>query len=244
MNTGIAASLSSNNEKQNYIGHYAPGLSPEELTMHIRRCSLNDRDSQKKIYTTFYSFSMAICRRYVTNCEEAIEILNDGFLKIFKDIHRYQPAYADVVGSFREWIRKTMEYSAIDHFRRDQKYRFNSGTNDGAIHLPDISENVLDKISYQEILDSMGKLTPVYRTVLNLFIIEGWTHQEIAAELGISVGTSKSNLSKARIQLQKILFRRNEVEGTKEQSDVGAINVINAKKSRKYEQVIGIVSAR
>lgn len=218
MNTGIAASILFN-EKNKYVNSDPYSLSADELTVLIRQCSLNDRYSQKKIYTTFYSFSMAICSRYVSNGDDATEILNDGFLKIFKDIHRYQPAYADVVGSFRGWVRKIMACSAIDHFRRNKKHRLNADINDGAIQLADVREDALDKISYREILSSVRDLTPVYRKVLNLFIIEGWTHQEIAAELGISVGTSKSNLAKARIQLQKILLRRNEAQLNEKHSD-------------------------
>ena len=214
MNTGIAASFLSFNEKRKQVNSDPYTLQADELTALIRRCSLNDRDSQKKIYTTFFSFSMAICNRYVNNCDDAVEIVNDGFLKIFRDIARYEPTYADVVSSFRGWVRKIMEHSAIDHFRRNKRHRFAADINNGVIQVADKREDALDKISYQEILHSARELTPVYRRVLNLFIVEGWTHQEIATELGISVGTSKSNLAKARIQLQKILFRRNDIPVT------------------------------
>jgi len=78
------------------------------------------------------------------------------------------------------------------------------------MHAPDTHEDAVDKISYDEILAAIRYLTPGYRTVLNLFIIEGFSHEEIAKELGISVGTSKSNLAKARKQLQKILFQQNQ----------------------------------
>ena len=83
--------------------------------------------------------------------------------------------------------------------------------NETYMHLPDPEEDSISKISYDEILNAIKFLTPGYRTVLNLFIIEGFSHEEIAKELGISVGTSKSNLAKARKQLQKILFRQNEI---------------------------------
>ena len=70
-------------------------LSVDELNMHIRGCALNNRESQKKIYNSFYGYCMAICDRYTNNQDDAVEILNDGFLKIFKEVHRYKPAYAD-----------------------------------------------------------------------------------------------------------------------------------------------------
>lgn len=182
-------------------------LSPEEITYHIRACARNDRDSQKKIYTAFYSYAMSVCDRYTNNHDDAIEILNDGFLKIFKEIHRYKPAYADVVGSFMGWLRKIMVYTAIDHFRRNQKHRYAAEIDNGIIQVASGGEDALDRISYDEIIKSIQEVTPGYRTVFNLFVIEGLSHEEIAERLGISIGTSKSNLSKARKQLQKILLK-------------------------------------
>jgi RNA polymerase sigma-70 factor (ECF subfamily) len=181
-------------------------LSPEEITYHVKACSRNDRESQKKIYTAFYGYAMSVCDRYTNNQDDSVEILNDGFLKIFKEIHRYKPAYADVVSSFMGWLRKIMVYTAIDHFRRNQKHRFTAELDNGVIQIASGGEDALDRISYDEIIRSIQEITPGYRTVLNLFVIEGFSHEEIAEKLGISVGTSKSNLSKARKQLQRILL--------------------------------------
>ena len=190
-------------------------LSAEELTVHIGRCALNNRESQKKIYTSFYGYAMAVCDRYTNNQDDAVEILNDGFLKIFKEIHRYKPAYSDVVSSFKGWLRKIMVYTAIDHFRKNQKHQFTAELDNGIIQVSSGGENALDKISYEEIIRSVQELTPGYRTVFNLFVIEGFTHEEISGRLGISTGTSKSNLAKARRQLQKILFQQNQIQITK-----------------------------
>lgn len=181
-------------------------LSTEELILHIRGCSLNNRDSQKKIFSSYYGYAMSVCSRYTNKQEDATEILNDGFLKIFKEIHRFTPAYTDVISSFKGWLRKIMIYTAIDHNRKYYKYETATSFSDKMIETPDIQENVLDKISYDEIIKSIRNLTPAYRTILNLYIIEGFSHNEIAERLGIAIGTSKSNLSKAKIQLQKILF--------------------------------------
>ena len=182
-------------------------LSAEEITFHIKACALNDRESQKKIYTAFYGYAMSVCDRYTNNQDDSVEILNDGFLKIFKEIHRYKPTYADVVSSFMGWLRKIMVYTAIDHFRRNQKHRFTAELDNGIIQIASGGEDALDRISYDEIIKSIQQITPGYRTVLNLFVIEGFSHEEIAEKLGISVGTSKSNLSKARKQLQRILLK-------------------------------------
>jgi len=190
-------------------------LSAEELSLHVERCALNSRESQKKIYTSFYGYAMAVCDRYTNNQDDAIEILNDGFLKVFKEIYRYKPAYSDVVSSFKGWLRKIMVYTAIDHFRKNHKHQFTTDLDNGVIQVASHNEDALDRISYEEIIRSIQDLTPGYRTVFNLFIIEGFTHEEISEKLGISIGTSKSNLAKARRQLQKILFQQNQIQVTK-----------------------------
>ena len=186
-------------------------LPADEITYHIQACANNDRESQKKIYTSFYGYAMSVCERYTNNHDDAVEILNDGFLKIFKEAYRYKPAYSDVVGSFKGWLRKIMVYTAIDHFRRNQKHRFNAELDNGIIQIASGGEDALDRISYDEIIKAIQEVTPGYRTVFNLFVIEGFSHDEISEQLGISVGTSKSNLSKARKQLQKILLEEKKI---------------------------------
>jgi len=190
-------------------------LSAEELSLHIERCALNNRESQKKLYTSFYGYAMAVCDRYTNNQDDAVEILNDGFLKVFKEIYRYKPAYTDVVSSFKGWLRKIMVYTAIDHFRKNHKHQFTTDLDNGVVQVASHAEDALDRISYEEIIRSIQDLTPGYRTVFNLFIIEGFTHEEISDKLGISIGTSKSNLAKARRQLQKILYQQNQIQITK-----------------------------
>lgn len=187
-------------------------MSAEELTCHVEACGRNSRESQRIIYSSFYGYAMAICDRYTSSQEDAVEILNDGFLKVFREIHHYQPAYADVVSSFKGWLRKIIVYTAIDHFRKNQKHKVVGQLENVVFHVPSYSEDALDKISYDEIIKAIQDLSPGYRTVFNLFVIDGLSHEEIAGHLGISTGTSKSNLSKARKQLQKILFKKNQIE--------------------------------
>lgn len=187
-------------------------LTPDELTYHVDACGANSRESQKIIYSSFYGYAMAICDRYTSNQEDAVEILNDGFLKIFREIHNFTPAYSDVVSSFKGWLRKIMIYTAIDHFRKNHKHQMVTSLDNVVYHVPAANEKATSKLSYDEIIRAIQELSPGYRTVLNLFIIEGMSHDEIAEALDISVGTSKSNLSKARRQLQKILLRNNEIK--------------------------------
>jgi len=186
-------------------------LSGEELRLAIQGCVLNDRLSQKKIYTSFYKYAMSICSIYTTNSEDSVEIVNDGFLKIFKEVYRYQPAYADHILSFKGWLRKIMLYTAIDHFRKNHKYRFTKELDNEVTWLAVEGEDALDRISHNEIIGAMQKLTPGYRIIFNLFIIENFSHEEIAKQLGISIGTSKSNLARGRKQLQKILLHENQI---------------------------------
>jgi RNA polymerase sigma-70 factor (ECF subfamily) len=187
-------------------------LSVNELNQLIRGCTLNQRESQKKLYNSFYSYGMAICDRYTKRKEDAIEIFNDSFLKIFKEIHRYKAAYADESNSFKGWIRQIIIHTAIDHCRKNNKHYFTSEIEESLVYIPESDGNALDMISYDEIIKAIQNLSRAYRTVLNLFIIDGFSHEEIAEKLGISIGTSKSNLFKARQQLQKILKNDNKIQ--------------------------------
>jgi RNA polymerase sigma factor, sigma-70 family len=195
--------------------HYEDLLSADELTYHVEACALNNRGSQKILYSSFYGYAMAICDRYASKQEDAVEILNDGFLKIFREIHHYKPAYTDVVSSFKGWLRKIMVYTAIDHFRKNHKHQMVTQLDNVVYQVATVTEDAIDKLSYEEIIRAIQDLSPGYRTVFNLFVIEGLSHDEIATRLGISVGTSKSNLSKARRQLQKILFKQNQLQVAK-----------------------------
>jgi RNA polymerase sigma-70 factor (ECF subfamily) len=190
-------------------------LSADELTFHVSACGQNSRESQKVIYTSFYGYAMAICDRYASRQEDSVEILNDGFLKMFREMHRYQPAYSDVISSFKGWLRKIMVYTAIDHFRKYHKHNMVTDLDSVVYQVPSVNETALDKLSYEEIIRAVQKLSPGYRTVFNLFVIDGLSHDEIAEQLGISTGTSKSNLSKARRKLQTILFKQTTPEQAK-----------------------------
>lgn len=158
---------------------------------------------------------MAICDRYTSKQDDSLEILNDGFLKIFREIHHYKPAYADVVSSFKGWLRKIMVYTAIDHYRKYHKHQMVTQLDDVVYQMASVNEDALDKLTYEEIIRAVQDLSPGYRTVFNLFVIEGLSHDEIATQLGVSTGTSKSNLFKARLQLQKILLKKNQIQAAK-----------------------------
>jgi RNA polymerase sigma factor (sigma-70 family) len=182
-------------------------LPVQELLEHIDGCSRNSRESQKKIYHAFYGYAMSVCDRYADTPDDAIEMMNDAFLKIFKEMPHFKPSYADAASSFKGWLRRIMVNTAIDHFRKHhKKFMATTQLHEGVVNMPAREAGALDKISHDEIIRCVQQLSPGYRTVFNLFVIEGLSHEEIAERLNISTGTSKSNLSKARQVLQKILF--------------------------------------
>lgn len=157
------------------------------------------------MYDSFYSYGMAICERYAKRKEDAIELYNDSFMKIYKELHRFKPAYEDEMASFKAWIKKIFIYTAIDHFRKNDKHYFSAELESSVIYMAAKGENALDAMSYAEIIKAVQCLSPAYRTVLNMFIIDGYSHEEIANHLNITIGSSKSNLFKAKEQLKKIL---------------------------------------
>lgn len=236
-NGNVVSSKMVRNRDEYYFKDQRPRfLTDEDLNLNIQGCVLNDRLSQKKIYSSFYNYAMTICSLYTNNHEDSVEILNDGFLKVFKEIYRFQPAYGNVISSFRGWLRKIMIHTAIDHFRKNHKYRFTKELDRETIRISE-GEDALDRISYDEIVRSMQKLTPGYRIIFNLFIIENFSHEEIAKQLGISIGTSKSNLARGRKQLQKILLYENQIKVRKREvrnSTTVRVNISPAHKVEEY----------
>ena len=148
---------------------------------------------------------MGVCLRYSRTREEAIEIVNDGFVKIFSKLDKYSKGL-----SFKGWLRKIMIHSAIDYFRRNEKHYHSLDISYAHYQDDPSTENILDQLSVEEIMKAIQCLPPSYRMVFNLYAVEGFKHEEIANQLNISVGTSKSNLSIARDKLKRILVKENE----------------------------------
>lgn len=180
-------------------------LNQTDLTTHINGCKRNDRASQKKIYVAFQSFAMSLCMKYVNSKDDALEIVNDGFLKIFKELVRYEATSENTTASFIAWLKRIMINTAIDRFRKDKKLELIDELSDSYDNVEYTSETALQKLSYEEIIKAIKTLPPSYYLVFSLYVIEGYTHKEIAKQLNIVEGTSKSNLAKARIFLQNKL---------------------------------------
>ena len=163
-------------------------------------CIKGNRKSQKLLYEQYYGFAMAICLRYSDNYHQAVEIVNDGFLKVFTKLNMYNPNK-----SFKGWVRRIMINSAIDHFRKEQKHA-GMGQIDH-YEAASFAPTPEQKMSYDEVIQQIQMLSPSYRAVFNLYVIDGYKHHEISEILDISIGTSKSNLSRARLLLQRALIK-------------------------------------
>ena len=143
--------------------------------------------------------------RYCNNKDDAMEVVNDSFLKIFREIEHFKPQYKNYEGSLKAWMKTILINTAIDNFRKNKKAFLVAEINESHVQTFDNQESAIDKMSYAEIISMVQCLSPGYRTVFNLFVIDGFKHEEIAIQLNISVGTSKSNLAKARLNIQKML---------------------------------------
>ncbi len=171
----------------------------KHLNSLITLCRKGYREHQEELYLMFYNYAMSICLRYSKDREEAVEIVNDGFVKMFSKLDKYRDDT-----SFKSWLRRILINASIDYYRKNQKHYRNVDISYAKHEY--ITEDAVSKISEKEIIALIQHLPPSYRVVFNLFVIEGFNHREIAGKLGISVGTSKSNLAIARSKLKRQLL--------------------------------------
>ena len=164
----------------------------------IQGCRHSDRLAQKFLYERFFGRVFGIAMRYTKNQEEALDILNTAFLKVFTSLDKYEDN-SNLAG----WIAKIVFNTAIDHVRRNTKYRqvmdFNI-ENDGAV-----GNDSLDNLQVEDLYKLIQKLPASSRSVFNLYVVDGYKHKEISEMLHISVGTSKWHLSNARKELQEMI---------------------------------------
>ena len=156
---------------------------------------------------------MKICYRYTNAMEECEEIVNEGFVKLFKNIHQFdETRQEDTLLSLKGWFKRILINTCIDHYRKTNASVNGHVLTHESETIADQGETGIDMLSYKEIIESIRMLSPAYRAVFNLFVIEGLSHEEISQTLGISVGASKSNLSKARDNLRKLLQNKNIIK--------------------------------
>lgn len=164
----------------------------------LEGCRRGDRAAQRELYNRFAPKMYGVCLRYAANAEEAEDILQEGFIKVFRKIGSFRGE-----GSFEGWVRRIFVNTAIEHYRKK-------------VYLQPITEHeedtvegnllsVLDNLAERDIINLVQQLSPGYRTVFNMYVVEGYTHKQIAEQLGISEGTSKSQLSRAKQILQELV---------------------------------------
>ncbi len=168
-------------------------MVPDEL---IKACQKGKTDAQGELYKTFYRKMYGVCLYYAKDETEAMDHLQDGFIHLFQKIGKFS-----FQGSFEGWMRRLFVNLILQKYR-SKKLLYPTGLDQ--LEYGEFSyDNIIDEITARDLLELVRQLSPQYRLVFNLYAIEGYSHREIAEQLNISEGTSKSNLSRARSLLQK-----------------------------------------
>lgn len=172
----------------------------------IYGCKKNEHKYQKIFYEHYYGFALKTVFRYIYRYEKATDVVNDSFVKIFNNIKNFQITDSEnlervVMG----WMRRILANTAVDELRRQNMMPEVGDLPDSVWDEPDNQVPPDELLIYKELIEQFKRLPPSYRVVFNMFVIDGFTHQDIANTLGISVGTSKSTLFKAKAYLKKYL---------------------------------------
>ncbi|MBP6392007.1 MAG: sigma-70 family RNA polymerase sigma factor [Flavobacteriales bacterium] len=171
-------------------------MTDEQL---VAGCLKGEPIAQRELYKSYARKMMSICMRYANGREQAQDILQDGFVKVFQKMDHYRGD-----GPLGGWIARTMVNTALDHIRRNKPYDHSLDLTE-AEHLHAEDAQVMSTMSTEELMEMIQALPPGYRAVFNLFAIEGYAHKEISEQMGISENTSKSQFMKARAYLRKQL---------------------------------------
>ena len=168
----------------------------------LKACIQGDRKAQRKLYEQLAPKMFPVCLRYMNNREMAEDVMQDGFVTLFSKLDSYSGT-----GSFEGWARKIFVNTALMQLRRNDVLKESDNLDDAwDIGSPDPS--AIQEIGHKEILELIADLPPGFRTVFNMYVIEGYSHKEIADELGISENTSRSQLQRARVILQKKILEK------------------------------------
>lgn len=176
----------------------------EQVRRLIRGCKKGDRKSQRVLYESLYGKMLGVCLRYSRDMLEAEDLVQDGFIKVFDKIKSF-----NYKGSLEGWVRRLIINNSIDQIRRKRKMNFDYEEESKIHNMKDENPEELEEfellnLKAERIVELIQKLSPAYQTVFNLYVVEDMTHKEIADTLNISVGTSKSNLAKAKMKLREL----------------------------------------
>ncbi len=173
-------------------------FTEDDLEEVIRACQNNDGRAQRMLFQQFFGYAKGISLRYSSSMEEAEEILNESFLKVFQHLDRY-----DLNQPFKAWLRTIVVNTAISYYRKNQKFHGEIGLDN--IHEPSLDESVIDQISADEILALVQQLKPIYRTVFTMHVVDGYQLREIADVLNFNEATVRSHFARARTRLQELI---------------------------------------
>lgn len=177
--------------------HNLSPRNPEQML--IRRCLQNDRLAQREMYEMLSARMFAVCVRYIGDREEAKDVLHDGFITLFSRLESFKGE-----GSFEGWARRIFVNTALMHLRKSDILKHSEDIESSAADMKE-GPSVMDRMEAAELLKLIARMPAGFRTVFNLYAIEGYSHQEIAQVLNISEGGSRSQLSRARIWLKERL---------------------------------------
>ena len=171
----------------------------------VRKCLEKDTLAQKQLFEFYSRKMMGVCLRYAQDGEEAQDVLQMGFIKVFEKLNMY-----NFKGSLEGWIRRIMINTAIDHYRKTKNIFIINDEDSFILENSKVEsvDSIYSQFGEKVIMDAIQSLSPAYQTVFILNVIEGYKHKEIAEKLNISEGTSKSNLAKAKRNLKKILVEK------------------------------------
>lgn len=180
----------------------------EQLLLLLKGCANNDAKCQKRFYDHYLGFVLKISFRYLNSYEAAAEAANDSFVKIFKNIWKFEIRDpANIEPLLMGWVKRIVINTSLDHMQMELPDWRHKRLKELEWKDTSPADNADNQVLYKELIELIKRMSPGYRAVFNMHVIDGYTHQEIAKLLGISVGTSKSNLAKAREFLQKHLIR-------------------------------------
>lgn len=174
----------------------------DDVMRMVEECLKGNARSQRRLFKSFYGCAMGVCMRYAGNSEEAEDMLNEGFVKVFANLGKYRST-----GPFEAWLKKVVANAALDYRRRFLKDVDLVNFDDMAYDIPDESvTSALSNMSAKETLELVQTLPETSRVVFNMFVFEGFTHAEIADRLGITEGTSAWHVNNARNRLKKMIM--------------------------------------
>ena len=177
-------------------------FTDSDLLSVIEACQTNDPQAQRTLFRQFYSYAKSVCMRYMANADEADDVLNESFLKVFQHLHSY-----DTTLPFKAWLRTIVVNTAISYHRKYHKLDTvtNQSALTGAVYDTPVADTIVDQISADDILALVQQLPPMQRTVFVMHVVDGYSLREVADTLNANEATIRSHFLRARLRLQELV---------------------------------------